>query len=49
MRENIDEDTIFATLEPLLAAWARERAADEHFGDFLHRTRRLQALLEGAA
>ena len=48
-RENIDEDTILATLEPLLAAWAREREAGEHFGDFLHRSGRLQASLEGAA
>ncbi|GAB1406383.1 assimilatory sulfite reductase (NADPH) hemoprotein subunit [Thermomonas brevis] len=36
-RENITEADILAVLEPLLARYARERAADEGFGDFLHR------------
>ncbi|KAB7767485.1 assimilatory sulfite reductase (NADPH) hemoprotein subunit [Xanthomonas maliensis] len=39
-RENIGEADILATLEPLLARYAseRDRAADEGFGDFLHRS-----------
>ena len=36
-RENIAEAEVLAALEPLLARYARERAADEGFGDFLHR------------
>jgi sulfite reductase (NADPH) hemoprotein beta-component len=39
--ENVDEDTILATLEPLLAAYASERSPGERFGDFLHRSGRL--------
>lgn len=39
--ENADEDTILAALEPLLAAYALERLAGEHFGDFVHRSGRL--------
>ncbi len=45
VRENIDEPTILETLDPLLAAYARERTPDEPFGDFLHRS----GLLERAA
>lgn len=41
--ENVDEDTILATLEPLLAAYASERSPGERFGDFLHRSGRLEA------
>ncbi len=36
-RENIDEATILATLDPLFARYAAERGADERFGDFLVR------------
>jgi sulfite reductase (NADPH) hemoprotein beta-component len=36
--ENLDEAAILATLEPLLAAYARERLEAERFGDFLHRS-----------
>jgi sulfite reductase (NADPH) hemoprotein beta-component len=36
-RENIDEGQILATLDELLARYARERDAREGFGDFLHR------------
>jgi sulfite reductase (NADPH) hemoprotein beta-component len=43
VHENVDEDTILATLEPLLAAYASERQAGERFGDFLHRSGRLAA------
>src|SRR5690606_18807192 len=39
--ENADEEAILATLEPLLAAYAGERLAGEHFGDFLHRSGRM--------
>ncbi len=36
-RENIDEDAIFAALDPLLARYGGERSAGEPFGDFLLR------------
>jgi sulfite reductase (NADPH) hemoprotein beta-component len=36
-RENLDEAAILAALDPLLARYAAERAADERFGDFLVR------------
>ncbi|MGH8250533.1 MAG: assimilatory sulfite reductase (NADPH) hemoprotein subunit [Steroidobacteraceae bacterium] len=48
--ENVDEAGILAALEPLIGAWAREREPAEAFGDFLHRTARLeQAIVRGAA
>ncbi|MBM5813016.1 MAG: assimilatory sulfite reductase (NADPH) hemoprotein subunit [Gammaproteobacteria bacterium] len=37
-RENIDEDGFIAAVEPLIAAWARQREPGEAFGDFLHRS-----------
>jgi sulfite reductase (NADPH) hemoprotein beta-component len=37
-RENIAEAEILATLDPLFARYAGERASDEGFGDFLLRT-----------
>uniref|UniRef100_A0A8J8AZ97 Sulfite reductase [NADPH] hemoprotein beta-component n=1 Tax=Coralloluteibacterium stylophorae TaxID=1776034 RepID=A0A8J8AZ97_9GAMM len=37
-RENVAEEEILATLDPLLARFAAERGGDEGFGDFLHRT-----------
>ena len=36
-RENVAEDQILATLDELLARYARERESREGFGDFLHR------------
>jgi sulfite reductase (NADPH) hemoprotein beta-component len=42
-RENVDESGILAALDPLIEAWARERVTGEAFGDFLHRTDRLEA------
>ena len=36
-RENIDEPQILASLDPLFAAYASERAQDERFGDWLMR------------
>jgi sulfite reductase (NADPH) hemoprotein beta-component len=32
--ENLDHDSIIATLDPILAAYARERTDGEHFGDY---------------
>jgi len=32
--EDLDHDAIVATLDPVLAAYARERNNGEHFGDF---------------
>jgi sulfite reductase (NADPH) hemoprotein beta-component len=37
-RENVDEAQILSTLDELLARYARERAQDETFGDFLVRS-----------
>jgi sulfite reductase (NADPH) hemoprotein beta-component len=42
-RENVDEEGALAALDPLIAAWAEERQAGEAFGDFLHRSGRLEA------
>jgi len=42
-RENVDEEGALAALDPLIAAWAQEREAGEAFGDFLHRSGRLEA------
>lgn len=36
-RENIDEETIFGILEPLIERYAAEREEGEYFGDFLVR------------
>jgi sulfite reductase (NADPH) hemoprotein beta-component len=44
VRENVDEETILATLEPLLSGYARERVPGEHFGDYLHRSGSLAGL-----
>jgi len=37
-RENISEQEILSTLEPIFERYARERKAKEHFGDFVIRT-----------
>jgi sulfite reductase (NADPH) hemoprotein beta-component len=42
-RENVDEATFLPLLDELIAAWARERAPAERFGDFLWRSGRLAA------
>lgn len=42
-RENIDETTILAALEPLIGRFAKERKATERFGDWLHRAAVLTA------
>ncbi len=36
-RENLDEASILAEIDTLIARWARERQARERFGDFVHR------------
>ena len=40
-RENLDEAAILAALDPLFAAWSKERAPAEAFGDYVHRSGRL--------
>jgi sulfite reductase (NADPH) hemoprotein beta-component len=42
-RENVDEPAILEALSPLFARYATERAIDEGFGDFLLRTRVIEA------
>ncbi len=42
-RENADEQGILDALDPLFAAWSRERESGEAFGDYLHRSKRLPA------
>ncbi|GEN10106.1 sulfite reductase (NADPH) beta subunit [Myxococcus fulvus] len=42
-RENIDETTILDTLEPLFAAYARERRPGEGFGDYVVRAGHVSA------
>ncbi|MEJ2052288.1 MAG: hypothetical protein P8X42_00090 [Calditrichaceae bacterium] len=37
-RENINEEEILSTLEPIFERYAGERKAKEHFGDFVIRT-----------
>ncbi len=49
VRENIDEDAIFAELDPLLARFAAQREASEGFGDFLWRVGIVGATTRGAA
>jgi sulfite reductase (NADPH) hemoprotein beta-component len=39
--EDLGHEAIIATLDPLFAAYARERWASEHFSDFLIRTKRV--------
>jgi sulfite reductase (NADPH) hemoprotein beta-component len=46
-RENIDEATILAELDPLFARYAADRRPDEHFGDFLVRAGVIRAVTSG--
>lgn len=46
-RENIGEEEILASLEPMLQRYARERTTDEHFGDFVIRAGYVKATLQG--
>lgn len=45
--DSLTEDEILAALDPLFAAYAAERQADEHFGDFLIRTGRVVRTING--
>jgi sulfite reductase (NADPH) hemoprotein beta-component len=47
-RENLDEAAILAELDGLIAAFARERAPLERFGDFLWRSGRLEKPARGS-
>jgi sulfite reductase (NADPH) hemoprotein beta-component len=46
-RENIDEQEILASLDPLFERYAGERTEDERFGDFLIRIRVVAAVTAG--
>jgi sulfite reductase (NADPH) hemoprotein beta-component len=47
--EDLDHDGIVKTLDPVLAAYARERSAGEHFGDFAIRAGFISACGNGRA
>jgi sulfite reductase (NADPH) hemoprotein beta-component len=46
-RENVDEREILASLEPVIARYARERATGERFGDFVVRAGYVQPVRAG--
>ncbi len=46
-KENIDEEEILATLEPLFVQYAKERSKGEHFGDFVIRKGYVEAVTDG--
>jgi sulfite reductase (NADPH) hemoprotein beta-component len=46
-RENVDEGEILASLEPVIARYARERAGGERFGDFVVRAGYVQPVRAG--
>jgi sulfite reductase (NADPH) hemoprotein beta-component len=46
--EDLDHDGIVTALDPLFAAYARERRKRERFGDFLIRTKRIARTTNGA-
>ncbi|MBC3945352.1 assimilatory sulfite reductase (NADPH) hemoprotein subunit [Erwinia persicina] len=46
--ENINEEQILATLDELIGRWAKEREADEGFGDFTIRTGIIRPVLDPA-
>ena len=48
-RENVDEQGFLDALDPLFAAWARERKAGEDFGDFLDRSGWFDSTTAGGA
>ncbi|WNN43516.1 assimilatory sulfite reductase (NADPH) hemoprotein subunit [Winslowiella toletana] len=47
-RENITEDEILASIDELVGRWAKEREADEGFGDFTIRAGVVKAVLDPA-
>jgi sulfite reductase (NADPH) hemoprotein beta-component len=46
-RENIGEEEILETLQPIIQRYAKERQAGEHFGDFVVRTGYVKEVLSG--
>lgn len=46
-KENINEQEILATLEPIIHRYARERSTGEHFGDFVIRTGYVKEVTSG--
>lgn len=46
-RDDIDHDEIIAALDPLFAAYAKDRLAGEHFSDFVIRTGHVAATTNG--
>lgn len=46
-KENIGEEEILATLEPIIEHYAKERDKDEHFGDFVIRAGYIKATTDG--
>lgn len=46
--ENVDEKTIYATLDDLIARWANERTADEAFGNYLVRAEVVKPVINSA-
>jgi len=46
-KENIGEEEILATLEPIIEHYAKDRNKDEHFGDFVIRTGYIKATTDG--
>jgi sulfite reductase (NADPH) hemoprotein beta-component len=46
-KENIGEEEILATLEPLFEQYAKERNEGEHFGDFVIRKGYVEAVTDG--
>jgi len=46
-KENIGEDEIISTLQPIIKHYAQERLDNEHFGDFVIRTGYVKATTDG--
>lgn len=46
-KENIDEQEILATLEPIIHRYAKERSTGEHFGDFVIRAGYVKEVTSG--
>ena len=46
-RDNVNEDEIIAALSPLFSNYASERLDEEHFGDYLIRSKSVREVTEG--
>ncbi|MBW7453943.1 sulfite reductase, partial [Paenibacillus sepulcri] len=46
-KENIGEDEILGTLQPIVTQYAKERQRGEHFGDFVIRAGFVKEVLDG--